>query len=128
MKQVHYNSTIECISAEIISRKILPSSFIEIAPIGRCFTYKCTRNSQAKIRKELTPKKAIYNINSRLDIGDKLECENLFVAVNKNKPYTPDVINKSGRHKAQIFKTREYTMAKVTRQILNIPDLDPKER
>lgn len=127
MKQVHENSTIECDSAEIIARKIVPSSYIEIDSVGRCFTYKCYRNSEAKIIKELKPKQAIYNENSSLNEGDILECEQLFVAVNKNKPYTPDKINHSGRHKANIFKTKEYTMAKISLRIFNIPELTPKK-
>jgi len=128
MKEVHENSSIECISATIISRKIVPSAFIEILNIGRCFTYKCSRNSEAVIVKELSPKKPKFNELSNLNKADKLECDNLFVAVNKNKPYSPDLINHSGRHKAQTFTTKEYTMARITRQIFNIPALStPKQ-
>lgn len=125
MKEVHENSTIECLSAQVISRKITPSSYIEIDSVGRCFTYKCYRNSEALILLELSPLEAKYNENSRLNKGDKLECEQLFIAVNKNKPYKPDLINHSSRHKAQIIKTKEYTMAKISKRISNIPELIP---
>lgn len=126
MKLVHNNSTIECDSAEVISRKILPSSFIEIKNIGRCFSYKCSRNSEATIKKEISPKIPRINYNSFLDIDSKLESENLFVAVQKNKPYKLDVTNHSGRHKAQTFVTDEFTYAVITVQISNIPLLNPE--
>ncbi len=121
MKAVHNNTSIECLSAEIISGKIVPSSFIKIEKVGKCFTYKCYRNSEASILKELSPKKAKYNEFSILDLGAKLECENLFVAIHKSKPYSYTKINHSGRHKAQTFKTKEYTFAKISKQLHNIP-------
>ena len=125
MKEVFDNSTIECLSAEIISRKIMPSAFLNIPTIGRCFTYKCSRNSEAIIIKELKPKKAIYNENSLLCCHTKLECEMMFVAVNAKKPYKFSKINHSGRHKAQKFATKVYTYAIISKQISNIPALDP---
>lgn len=125
MKVVHQNYSIECLSAEIISRKIVPSSYISIDNVGKCFTYKCSRNSEAVIKKELSPKEALHNEYSLLSIDDKLECCDLFVAVNKNKPYSYTKINHSGRHKAQTFTTKEYTFAKISRQVQCIPDLIP---
>lgn len=125
MKKVHNNSTIECSAAIIISRKISHSSFIEMPSIGRCFTYKCTRNSEATILKELTPKEPLYNENSHLNIDTKLECENMFVAVSQKKPYKFHKINHSGRHKAQTLNTNKYTYAKISQQLHNIPLCDP---
>lgn len=101
------------------------SSFLEIKTIGKCLTYKCKRNSEATILKELDPKNAIVNSNSHLDLNIKLECENLFVAVNKNKPYKFDLINHSGRHKAQQMITGEYTFVKISKQIHSIPQAIP---
>ncbi|WMI66715.1 hypothetical protein RBH94_06010 [Aestuariibaculum sp. YM273] len=124
-KEVFNNSTIECLSAEIISRKILPSSFLEIEHVGRCFTYKCSRNSEATVKKELDPKEPFYNEHSLLDLGSKLECENMFVAINKKKPYKYTKINHTGRHKAQTFTSKEYTFAKISKQLSNIPLCDP---
>lgn len=126
-KYVHNNYTLECISAEIISRKIIPSSFIEIPNIGICFSYKCSLNSEAKIVKELKPKLSIVNEYSLLDIDSKLECDKLFVAIKKNKPYKLGKINFTGRHKAQTFTTDEFTFAKITLQIGNIPLLVPEK-
>jgi hypothetical protein len=125
MKEVFDNTTIECLSAQVISRKIIPSSFLNIPTVGKCFTFKCSRNSEALIIKELIPKKAIYNKNSILCCDTKLECELLFIAVNIKKPYRLSKINHTGRHKAQTFTTKEYTFAKISKQIHNIPLLDP---
>jgi len=126
MKIVYDNCSIECSSAEVISRQIIPSSFVEFNKVGKCLTYKCKRNSEASILKELTPKEPIINKNSYLDINTKVECESLFVAVCKAKPYKIDVINHSGRHKAQYMKTDEFTFAKISKQLVNIPQLNPQ--
>ena len=126
MKSVHNNASIECNSAEVISRKIIPSSFIELNNVGKCFSYKCSLNSEATIKKTLIPKEAIVNSNSLLNLESKLECDKLFVAVKKNKPYKFCVINLTGRHKAQTFITDEFTFAKITLQISNIPLLNPE--
>ncbi|MDP3928537.1 MAG: hypothetical protein Q8R57_05905 [Bacteroidota bacterium] len=126
-KLVYNNSTIECESAEVVSRKIVPSSFIELQNIGKCFSYKCYRNSEATIKKEICPKISRVNQYSKLDLESKLECENLFVAVRKNKPYKYDLKNHSGRHKAQTFITDAFTFAKITIQFSNIPKLTPEQ-
>lgn len=125
-KYVHNNSTMECIAAEIISRKIIPSAFVDIPNVGKCFTYKCSRNSEATITKELNPKEAKVNENSLLDLNSKLECDKLFVAIKVERPYRIGKINHTGRHKAQIFITDDFTFAKITLQISNIPNLIPE--
>lgn len=127
MKLVHNNSTIECLSAKVISRKIMPGSFIDLPNIGKCFSYKCSRNSEAKILKELNPKEPIVNEFSALEIDDMLECENLYVAVTAKKPYKLDVINHSGRHKARTFESKEFTFAKVLLQHQNLKLLVPEK-
>lgn len=125
MKQVHYNSSIECLAADIISKKILPSSYMVVNKIGKCRTFKCTRNSEAIITKELEPKTPIYNINSRLDLDDKLESEDIFLAINCKTSPKVGLINHTGRHKAQTCSTTDYTFAKISRQFPNIPVLVP---
>lgn len=127
-KYVHLNSAIECNSAEVISRDIKRSSFLKIKDIGLCFTYKCSRNSEAKILKELSPKTSIYCEESYLDLDDMIESENIFVIINKNKPYVPEKLNHSGRHKAQIFTLKEFTFARITKQISGIPNLVPEKK
>ncbi|GAA4137928.1 hypothetical protein GCM10022216_14500 [Sphingobacterium kyonggiense] len=121
MKLVHNNNCIECFSAEIISRKIVPGTFLNLKNIGKVFTYKCSRNSEATIKKELLPKKPLYNNNSFLDLETKLECDRLFVIVRAKKPYDKDLKNHTHRHKAQSFLTDDFTFAQITYQLKNIP-------
>jgi len=122
-KYVHFNSAIECDSAEIISRDIVKSALLKVEKIGLCFGYKCSRNSEAKIIKELKPKESIYCNESFLNKDDVLEAENIYVLINKAKPYTPYKINHTGRHKAQTFTSKEFTFAKITKRISGIPEL-----
>jgi|688.fasta_scaffold193966_1 hypothetical protein len=127
MKQVHYNSSIECLSADVISRKIMPSSYMDVKLIGKCRTYKCSRNSEAKILKELAPKKAYCNLNSALDLDDRIEAEDLFLAINSSKSVKISLVNHSGRHKAQTFISEFYTFAKISKQFPNIAELRPQK-
>ena len=127
-KYVHLNSAIECDSAEIISRDIRRSSILNIRNIGLCFTYKCSKNSEAKILKELNPKNAIYCEESYLDLDDIIESENIYALINKKKPYIQEKLNHTGRHKAQTFTSKEFTFAQITRQISGIPDLVPQKK
>jgi hypothetical protein len=126
MKLVYDGSSIECNSAEIISRNIYPSAYMEIKSIGKCMTFKCKQNSEAKILSELNPKSPIHNANSNLNLNDKLECQDLYLATNNRRQPKIKVINYSHTHKAQIFYTDKYTYAEISRQIPNIPELIPK--
>ena len=124
-KYVRINCAIECNSAEIISRDIRRSSLLNIKNVGLCFTCKCSKNSEAKIIKELVPKTSIYCEQSYLEQDDVLESENIYVIINKKKPYTPEKLNHSGRHKAQTFLSKEFTFAQITKQISGIPTILP---
>ncbi|AKK73662.1 hypothetical protein OK18_14570 [Chryseobacterium gallinarum] len=126
-KFVHNNFTIECDSAEVISRKIMPGVYVDFESIGKCLTYKCSRNSEATILKELDPKERKINEYSALDLNSKLECEKLFVAIERKKPYRITKVNHSHRHNAQTFTTDAFTYAKITQQLVNIPLLDPEQ-
>lgn len=121
MKYVHENCSIECEGADIVSRKIVRSSFMEIKSIGKCTTYKCKLNSEAVIRKELASRKPKYKTTSKVQAGDMLECEDLFLAVNTRKALKIALDNHTGRHKAQVARTDSYTFAEISKQIPNIP-------
>lgn len=122
MKNVHEKCSIECDAADIVSRQIMRNSFIEIKSIGKCTTYKCKRNSEAVITKELvSPPKPIYKSTSRVLQGDSLECEDMFLAVNSVKALRIIVKKYTGTHKAQITSTNSYTFAEISKQIPGIP-------
>ncbi len=90
--------------------------------VGKCFLYKCSRNSEAVIKKELSPKEAIYNQNSALDLDDILEAENISVAMkSKRAPKIFKVGAHSHRHNAQTCMSDNYTFAMITKQVPNNP-------
>jgi len=125
MKGVWNGSAIECTAAEIISRKINYSSYMKINKIGNCLVYKCSQNSEATVKKELSPKEALHNQNSNLSLNDKVEGENMLVAVNVRRQLKIGLVNHTGRHKAQYVNTTDYTYAEISRQIPCVPLLDP---
>lgn len=125
MKGVWNGSAIECNAAEIISRKINYSSYMKINKVGNCLVYKCSRNSEAIVLKELDPKEPLHNQNSNLSLNDKVEGENMLVAVNVKRQVKIILKNHTATHKAQCFNTTDYTYAEVSRQIPGIPLLDP---
>ena len=123
-KHTFLGASIECHGAEIISRKILYSSYIEILNIGKCKTYKCTLNSEATIHKELPhPKTPKYKETSCITEGDIIEGENITLFVNNDRNIKISVINHSGSHKAQQSNTNCYTYAVITLQCKGIPAL-----
>ena len=123
MKLVYENNSIECNSAEVISRKIMPGTFIELENVGKCLTYKCSRNSEAKIVKELNPKEPLHNKFSAVDLDSRLESDKIFIAILRTKPYKVYLKNHSGTHKAQTFTTDVFTFAKITNQLISIPKI-----
>ncbi|MEP7169126.1 MAG: hypothetical protein ABI855_07110 [Bacteroidota bacterium] len=128
MKFVYQGASIECESAEIISRKILLSSFQEIPNVGRCKKYNCTRNSEATITKELNPKAPLYSETSHLNLGDMLEAENIVVFVNQANNLKVIKIDNTHRHNAQQANTNSFTYAEITMQFPNFTELkDPKQ-
>ena len=125
MKFVHENCSIECEAADIVSRNIIPSGFVEFKLLGKCTTYKCKRNSEAIIRKEIKDKaNPLVNKFSKVENGDYLECEEFYLAIQSKKPLRISLIHHTGRHKAQSSATDAYTYAKITRQIPGIPKLE----
>jgi len=128
MKYVYQGASIECDSAEIVSRKILLSSFQEVLNVGRCKKYNCSRNSEARITAELNPKEPLYSETSHLDLNDKLEAENIIVFVNQSNQLKIEKIDNSHRHNAQQANTSGYTYAEITMQFPNFPELkDPRQ-
>lgn len=124
MKIVNEGASIECLGAEIISRKFTRNSLILIPKVGKCMKYKCSLNSEAIILKELDPKEPKYNEASFLSINDMIEAENIVVYVNQIKNLKFTLINHSGRHKAQQSNTNTFTFAQITKQFPNLPKIN----
>ena len=121
--------SIECLGAEMVARKFVPGLPQHIPGVGDCFVYKCERNSEATITKEVLDKAdraARYDGNALLDLGDKLEGEDVFIIVQKRLKI--ELVNHSGRHKAQAAVSNCFTYAKIEVPFPNIPVLkDPKQ-
>ncbi len=128
MQYVLQGVSIESEASEIISRDIKRGSYIDIPKIGKCAKYNCKRNSEAAIRQELNPKQAIYKADSKLDLHDSISGENLIFCVSPFKKVSFDVINYTGRHKAQRAITNCYSFAELTLQFQFLKQLnDPNQ-
>jgi|GEM_PF-2663451 len=128
MEFVFQGASIECDSAEIISRDIKASSFVNLPEIGNCQKYNCKRNSEAKILEELEPKRALYKPGSHLDKDDTLKSEDIVIYINSLKSVKKEVIPFSHRHKAQKTITKCFTYAEISLQFPNIQALkDPRQ-
>jgi HD superfamily phosphohydrolase len=128
MQYITHGASIECLSANIITRDIKLSSLVEVESIGNCRKYICKRNCEGAILKQLEPKKAIYNDNSHLETNDSIKAEDILVIIDDIIPKDNKVINKSGRHKAQNVVTNCYTYAEITKQFHFIKEIkDPRQ-
>jgi len=112
--------SIECESALLLSRKIIPSAIINYEGLGQCMKYVCDRNSSAEILKEVLENKKLINCNSKTNIGDKLYCEGLFLLVKGVKRLKIDLENLTHTHKAQKTVTKNYTYAEITKPFEHI--------
>lgn len=121
-------STIECASAELIAKRLSPSSVVDLKNVGLCKTYRGDRNSWATILKELDPKDSIHRAFALLNKGDKIQGESMVAYVKGASTIKREVIDHSGRHNAQRVITRTYTYAILTEPFPNLGTLsDPKQ-
>jgi len=128
MEFFYTNASIECANAQIITRKIVPSSFSNIKNVGRCSIYSCSRDSSAEIQKELDPKQPRNRALSHLDHGDMIKAKDIIVYVNDLKRLNCDVQHHSHTHKAHEATTKYYTFAQITQPFPNLlPLKNPKQ-
>jgi hypothetical protein len=123
MEYIIEGASLECLHAEVVSRDIKLSALVDVPEIGKCRKYNCKRNSKASILEELNPKKPIINLNSRLNIGDSIKAEEIVILLNNLRTLKIEVINLSGRHKAQKTETNCYTHAEITMQFPQIGEI-----
>ena len=114
-KYIDHNDSIECQSAEITARYLERVALIRIENIGRCLKYKTDRNSWATNLKELCPKVAKMNTNSKLDKGDKIEADSFLIYHNNLKPLKISIINYTGQHKAMQTVTSCFTYIQIAK-------------
>jgi len=112
---------IESQQSEIIAKHIIPSVPQRHPKIGLSLKYKCKRDGSIEITKELEPKEFLFDRNSNLNIGDKLEANSLYVIVkNVRKIKTQKIGGHTGRHSSQKMNTKDYTFAEITKPFSHI--------
>ncbi len=120
MEYVFEGASIECNSALISTRKIIKTSILNIPAIGVCKKYKCSRNSDVTILKELNPKTALINKNSFLNIEDKIKAETIIVITTDKKDIILKKTPYTGRHKSQIGRTNNFTQGIISETFPNL--------
>ncbi|QHS63255.1 hypothetical protein [Chitinophaga agri] len=123
MPHITIGSSIECLGAEIHSRKFVPKIVVNIPNVGRCYKYSGDRNSDAVITKELHPKVPKYSTNSALSLSESIAGEGIFILVNSVKQLLIKVSPYTHRHKAQYCSTNVFTYAEITKPFPNIGEI-----
>lgn len=110
--------SVECNSAEILSRKFVPGSAVKLDGINFYVRYECDRNSSAEILKEVNPKKAKFNLKSNLNCGDKISADAITFYYQGLKKISIALGGnaRTGTHTGQIIITKTFTYA-----IIKIP-------
>lgn len=110
--------SIECHSADVLFKNIIPSNIINNEKLGDCCKYHCDRDGMAIISKEFNPKpttqqekeKRLIKISSNLNKGDYLSAATVFLLVQGYKIETPKKIKKkkklSHSHTGQIISVK----------------------
>lgn len=112
---------IECLSANVFSKKITPSVPQNHPKIGIALKYNCERDGSSEIIKELSPKKYKISEESHLDLNDKLKANSLYCLVKGIRPLPKTKIGgHSGRHSSQNIKTNDFTFSEITKPFLHI--------
>lgn len=128
MEYVINGASIECAAASIVSRKIERTGVQNNPKLGLCKKYKCSRNSEAKISKELSPKKALLNPSSLLDLHDKISGETISILTSFKKDLCAIKAPNTGRHKAQFTDVDGFTQAIIVVQFPNLSEIkDPNQ-
>lgn len=115
-----HGESIECDSAEIIFRKIVPVKLVTLGSIKLLFKYECDRNSSVEIITELNPKVAIINMpapplkkGSNLEYGDKLSADGITFYYKSKTPIKIEVggEGRTSTHTGQCATTKTFTYA-----------------
>lgn len=112
--------SIECGKCEIIAKKFVPSSPQIHSILGKVIKYECSRNSSAKILEELDPKEFKVYVGSHLNLNDTLKAETLYAYTTYLKRVKTEVVNYTGRHKANVACIYGFTLAQIRYPLENV--------
>jgi hypothetical protein len=120
-KHININDTIDAEHIDGETRKFLWKG-LKIHPLikKRMTLYECDWNSYAEIVKEYEgePEEGTGHFNRSL--GDRLEADAISVYIDTRRKIKFDVVNNSGRHKAQEFKIRDRCIATIKAPLKNL--------
>lgn len=116
----HVGESIECDKCELTVRKYVPSSPQIHPTLGKLLKYNCSRNCTALNLRELNPKAFKIKITSNLDLGAILSAESIFFLTSRLKPLKLNVVNESGRHKANKGVVEGFTFAEIKYPMENV--------
>lgn len=96
----------------IDTRKQLFKASIRHGKLGVLYKYKCSIRSESEVKVELSPKIAIFNRNSHLDVYDCLKASVIEVYSSKMLNFGLSS-NVTSTHGSQTCETRCYTYAEI---------------
>ena len=125
-------ASIECEESNLKSRKIIPLQPVKNTSMEirskLLYPFKLDRNSEAYIKKELVPKKAIINDDSMLNFEDGIKGDMISgfsgTLINKNRI---KVEKGSSTHKAQFLILKEFVYAKLEKSYKAIEDKETSQ-
>lgn len=111
-------ASIECSEASITARKIIPGHPIHNINIELesplLYRFKLDLNSEAVVAKELSPKKAIIDSNSMLNVGDGIKGDMISgLSTTIMKREKAKVHTASGRHRSSFINLNGFIFAKL---------------
>ena len=117
--------SIECKAARINAKKIQIKGVFLLPQLGQqtriqVVIYKCYRDGDAEITKELNPKEAIIKKTSNLNLGDILSANQFMCFHEGKRGLTLDVVQYSGTHKTNQICTTSFTHAEIVKKFIHI--------
>lgn len=114
------NDCIESEKCEVIARKVVPNALFVDPVLGRCMKYDFSRNATAKILQSVDPKVTKKHALANLNVDDLLKAESIYALVSSFKKLKADVINESGRHKANYIIVPYFSFAQIKYPLMNV--------
>jgi hypothetical protein len=111
--------SIEAQKAQVYAKKVVPQALIKDQNLGTLRKYTLERDGAATVEQELTPKKPLYKMSSKVNLGDKIQCLKFFILTKelnlrfKKSPF-------SGAHNTNLANTVDFTFAEISHPFSHI--------
>ncbi|MDA3779809.1 MAG: hypothetical protein PF487_06275 [Bacteroidales bacterium] len=122
--------SIECLSAEIISKRFNNGILKKHPKNGKTYMYyKTDRSGTAEILEEIECDEPLLDENAHTDKGDKLNGDKLEIYVDSKRRLKPVHIGgHTAKHGARKFITKVFTFAKIIKRYETIPFIDNSKK